>query len=402
MSSVVINRSNATSISIGRRLDRVTGVRLIVGQDDEGNDIVYESGSMSGYVMEVSNPRGTQAIADMILAALSQRGFRYQAYDASAMIDPAAEIGDTVTVDGNNSVIYSVTTVHSRLMTDDVSAPFEEEVNHEYNFVSKQERQFKRQFKDVKATLSIQADRIEAKVEQTGGDNSSFGWSLLSDEFGLYSNGNKVFYVNATGAHVNGEITATSGLIGGFTIASNSLSTNNATWSTPTSNGIYIGPSGIKLGTKFSVDSAGNLRAESGTFTGNIKASQIIYGGDNGRLDADALQDYTIKSEKYFAGSVNESALGGGAVTEGKIYGGAVTETKIGGLAVTNGKIGGGAVSYNKVDFTGTLDQVGVNTSNIAALQRGNFGALACTSLVIDDWQIVIESGGRVYAVSAN
>lgn len=381
MSKVTINQSNASRIVLGKALDKITRVRVIVGQDDDGNDLVYEAGSGNS-IFEVNNPMGSQAIADMILSELSLRGYQYRAFEASAIIDPAAEIGDTVLVNDSKSVIYSLDTDHSPLMVSDAAAPYEEEINHEYKFETKQERQYKRQFKEVRATLSIQADRIEAKVEQTGGDNSSFGWSLLSDEFGLYSNGNKVFYVNATGAHVNGEITATSGLIGGFTIAANSLSTNNATWSTPTANGIYIGPSGIKLGTKFSVDSAGNLRAESGTFTGNIKASQIIYGGNNGRLNADALQDYTIKSAKFYEGAVNEYALGGGAVTEGKI----------GSLAVTNGKIGGSAVSYSKVDFTSTLDQVGTNATNISAINNYFVGNTAATRMRIANLELLMNN----------
>ena len=390
MPKVTINQSNANRLVIGKGLDRVTRVRVIIGQDDDGNDIVYESGS-GNVVFEVTNPMGSQALADMILSQLSLRGFRYRAFDATAIVDPAAEIGDTVLVGGSISVIYSLSTDHSPLMIYDVSAPYEEEINHEYKFETKQERQYKRQFKEVKATLSIQADRIDAKVEQTGGNNSSFGWSLLSNEFGLYSNNSKVFYVNATGAHVNGEITATSGLIGGFTIKSNSLSTNGATWSTPVENGIYIGPSGIKLGTKFSVDSAGNLTAESGTFTGNIKASQIIYGGNNGRLNADALQDYTIKSEKYYGGSVNSDALGSGAVTE----------LKIGDYAVTNGKIGNSAVSYGKTSFTGTLDQVGTNKSNIEAMEgyftgSATFSNLKATVIWLDGKSLYFDAQNYV------
>lgn len=370
MSKVTINQSNANRLVIGKGLDRVTRVRVIIGQDDDGNDIVYESGS-GNVVFEVTNPMGSQALADMILSQLSLRGFRYRAFDATAIVDPAAEIGDTVLVGGSISVIYSLSTDHSPLMIHDVSAPYEEEINHEYKFETKQERQYKRQFKEVKATLSIQADRIDAKVEQTGGDNSSFGWSLLSDEFGLYSDNSKVFYVNATGAHVNGEITATSGLIGGFTIKSNSLSTNGATWSNPVANGIYIGPSGIKLGTKFSVDSAGNLTAESGTFTGNIKASQIIYGGNNGRLNADALQDYTIKSAKFYEESVDTAALGS--------------------LAVTNGKIGGSAVSYSKVDFTSTLDQVSTNASDIQTLNTDLAGKRSISNCNFDNLYLLKE-----------
>ena len=150
------------------------------------------------------------------------------------------------------------------------------------------------------------------------------------------------------------------------------------------------------------------LDLTNGTFTiGNISADNI----NTGTLNADNInvtninganiKAQTIGATPLADNSVIERVLSGGAVTEGKIGGGAVTEGKIGSLAVTNGKIGSEAVSYAKVDFPGTLDQVAINTSDIAALQRGYFGALACTSLVIDNWQIVITSGGAVYAVQA-
>lgn len=107
-----------------------------------------------------------------------------------------------------------------------------------------------------------------------------------------------------------------------------------------------------------------------------------------------------------FAGTVRANSIATGTITVGgtTFNAGYVTGSQIGTGTITGGSggnIGSGTVSYGNVGFQGTLDQVGVNTSNIAALQRGYFGALACTSLVIGDWQIVIESGGRVYAVQA-
>lgn len=140
-----------------------------------------------------------------------------------------------------------------------------------------------------------------------------------------------------------------------------------------------------------------NINADNIT-TGTINADSINVTNINGQN----IKDKTIGNAPLANNAVVERVLSSGAVTEGKIGSEAVTEGKIGSLAVTNGKIGGGAVSEGKTTFTGTLTQVGINTSNIAALQRGSFGPLACTSLVIGDWQIVIESGGRVYAVSAN
>lgn len=292
--SSVISRSNAESISIGRKLSTVTGVRLVAGQDDDGNDIVYEAGNDLGYVIEVSNPMGNQAMANMILSQLSLRGFRYQAFEASALVDPASEIGDLVTVDGNNSVIHSLSTDHSALMMSDASAPFEEEVNHEYNFVPKQERTYQRQFKDMRATLKIYGDEIAAKVSEEGGDNASFGWSLKATEFGLYSGNRKVFYVNSSGAHVEGEITATSGTIGGASIV----------------NGVLV------------IDSA-NI--------GSINASKITAGYlsvdriETNSLPGSKIVNTSIPSAKYGVGSVDNTALGGGAVTDGKIYANTIT-----------------------------------------------------------------------------
>lgn len=139
-----------------------------------------------------------------------------------------------------------------------------------------------------------------------------------------------------------------------------------------------------------------NINADNIT-TGTINADSINVTNINGQN----IKDKTIGNAPLANNAVVERVLNSGAVTEGKIGGGAVTEGKIGSLAVTNGKIGNSAVSYGKTSFTGTLDQVAINTSDIAALQRGYFGALACTSLVIGNWQIVITSGGAVYAVQA-
>lgn len=294
MSNVIINRANAKDITVGRKFSLVTGVRLIAGEDDDGNTIVYEAGNDIGYVIEVSNPAGSQAMADMILSQLSLRGFQYQAFNSNALIDPAAEIGDSVTVDGNKSVIYSMGTSHSTLMFSDAFAPFEEEVNHEYNFVPKETREYKRQIKGVRATLKIFGDEIAAKVSEEGGDNASFGWSLKATEFGLYSGNRKVFYVNSSGAHVEGEITATSGTIGGASIV----------------NGVL------------QIDSA-NI--------GNINASKITAGYlsvdrlESNSVPGSKIQNTSIPSTKYVAGSVINSVLGSGAVTDGKIYANTIT-----------------------------------------------------------------------------
>jgi len=131
-------------------------------------------------------------------------------------------------------------------------------------------------------------------------------------------------------------------------------------------NGVYVGVDGIALGKgNFKVDAYGNLTANNGTFKGNVSAGKIQYGGSNGTFDAAGLRDYSIGANKYAGGSVVESSIGGGAVT--------------------NSKIGKSAVSYGKVDFTSTLDQVGVNKSNIEAIE-GYFTGTASFNMLHADY----------------
>ena len=286
---------NAENVETSRQLYGYTGVRVYAGTDDDGNQIIFESGDTSGTVLEVTNElMGSQEMADNILADIM--GLRYQPLVADrALLDPSAEMGDGVTVNGVYSGIYTRATTFGRLMASDVSAPVEEEIDHEFAVETPSDRKYTRfvqQTKamlkitataidaevsarteadeDIRATLSIQATEIAAKVSQTGGNNSSFGWSLLSNEFGLYSGNNKVFYVNSSGAHVNGEITATSGRIGGFEIKSNYLSYNGQTWTDGKNNGIYLGTSGLYMGKDFWVDTSGNMTARSLTLQGSI------------------------------------------------------------------------------------------------------------------------------------
>lgn len=83
-------------------------------------------------------------------------------------------------------------------------------------------------------------------------------------------------------------------------------------------------------------------------------------------------------------GSFYAKYIAAGTIVADKIGTGAVTEPKIAGLAVTNTKIGGGAVSYGKTSFTGTLDQVGVNKSNIEAINALFVGRLGVANLIVN------------------
>lgn len=297
--SVFIGRS-AKGYTSTPELPKYTKVRINVDDDS-----FYEAGTGDN-VLELDCPWGSQQMANDILESIGE--FVYRPYDTEwAKLDPAAELGDGVTINGVFSGIYVNETNFSTLMAARIAAPQENAVDHEYPYKSPTDRKTTRQFAETRASLrvnaaSIQAEvtaretsetemraalelhaqEIAARVTQTGGNSASFGWSLTADGFVLESSGQEVFRATKDGVDITGKITATSGFIGsknkGFAITENAL--YNALSSLyGTVNGVYIGTDGIALGGgKFRVNSNGQLYATDGTFTGNVYANRIQTG----------------------------------------------------------------------------------------------------------------------------
>lgn len=312
MSSSVNILRNMVSFDKAEQFDGFSKVIIIVS-----DEIEYSAGTETGRTLTLNCPWGTQEIANNILESI--RGFQYQPMTADgALIDPSVEIGDGVSANGVYSGIYSISTKFNSNLPMDVSAPADEELYEEHTYIPKTEREVTRKFldfqsqfkiqagkisaeveerksdtKSIRATLEVQADQITAKVNKNDGSSSTFGWALETASWRIFSGSNTVLKADKNGLEVKGVIRATSGEIGGFKITSNSLTYNNQTWNGTNSTGIYIGPSGIQLGKNFKVDSAGNLTAASGTFTGSVNAGNIRYGGEYGTLSGKSL---TVKS----------------------------------------------------------------------------------------------------------
>ena len=204
-----------------------TGVRFLADNDQE-----LFAGDETGYVYEISCPFATQAAADRLLTKLL--GFVYRPFTAeAAVINPACELGDTISVpDGLGgtflSGLFSSDLVFDSICAASVAAPEDEELDHEYPYIPASERNFTRRIQNVQSELTLQAQQIAAKVSRTGGDASSFGWYLDADKFQLVSNGSVVMLVNRDGLSVEGVINATSGEIGGCTIQDGVLKVYNA------------------------------------------------------------------------------------------------------------------------------------------------------------------------------
>lgn len=307
----------AHNMEISEQFDGYAGVRIYVGTNDDGENVVYESGNTDGRTLEIKNPFGTQEMADNILADI--QGYQYQPLSAnSALLNPAAEMGDGVTVNGVYSGIFVRATQFGRLMASDISAPTDEEIEHEFAVESPSERQYTRFVQQtramlkitnlaieaevsartaadtaINATLSIQATQIAAKVsKQSPSGQTSFGWNLTDTSWTVFSGStsNVILKATSSGLEVKGKITATSGTIGGFTIGSTSIYSNGmSSMSSTQTTGVHVGTDGIKLGQRFSVDTSGNVSATnmnlSGTLTiggATISAAQLRQGAIDG------------------------------------------------------------------------------------------------------------------------
>ena len=100
--------------------------------------------------------------------------------------------------------------------------------------------------------------------------------------------------------------------------------------------------------------------------------------GVNGPFETAWTINGQFNAKWITAGILNVDRIDAKSIKTEKLDDGSVTEAKIGSLAVTNGKIGGGAVSYGKTSFTGTLDQVGTNKSDIESLKTIWVDGLHC------------------------
>ena len=240
--------------------------------------------------MTINNPWGTQAQANNIISRI--RGFSYQPYTAEgALVDPCAELGDGVSVNDVYSGVYKMTRDYNALMPAEIAAPQSEEIDHEYPYESMGDREMTRRFTEMESELSIASSEISAKVSKKSPEGqTSFSWNLTDSAWEVKSGSKTIFKVNSSGAQVSGQITATSGQIGGFTIGASAIYKDTSSLNSSTK-GVYVGTTGIRI---------------------NGNNSAYFRATSNGDVEANNLK---------LTGTLN---IGGNAITAGNLRSGAV------------------------------------------------------------------------------
>ena len=150
-----------TSFSDNGRYKPISRVTLLV--DDENS---LTAGDDTGMEVIASCPHATQPMVNALLQTM--KGYQYQAYEAGAAnIDPAAELGDGVTVGG----IYSPL---SKLSDDGrgyagISSPGEAEMEDEYPAEGYITQEFNRKITETRSTITKTSEEIMLKVEGIDG-----------------------------------------------------------------------------------------------------------------------------------------------------------------------------------------------------------------------------------------
>lgn len=196
-----------TSFSDNGKYKPISRVTLLV--DDENS---LTAGDDTGMEIVASCPHATQAMVNALLRTM--KGYQYQAYEAGAAnIDPAAELGDGVTVGG----IYSPL---SKLSDDGrgyagIASPGEAEMEDEYPSDGYITQEFNRKIAETRSTITKTSEEIMLKVEGLDGKYTEVKTTLdgltVTDASGTTKiNGSSIktdnLYVAA--ANITGTLTA--------------------------------------------------------------------------------------------------------------------------------------------------------------------------------------------------
>lgn len=135
---------------------------------NDNGDVVGVSGSDTGRTLTALQPDGTNAMAAAILAKVS--GYKHVGYEGSkALLDPAVELGDAVTVDGLYVPLIALDMTFDPLLAPDISAPDADELDDEYPYKSPTQRQIERNLAKAKALITKTSEEINLKVEGLDG-----------------------------------------------------------------------------------------------------------------------------------------------------------------------------------------------------------------------------------------
>lgn len=289
---------NAISVDKNELQAPITQVTLLVGQDEEGNDIVYVAGNTeNGINLDVSLPWGTQELADQILAKVS--GVKYQPFQVSgACIDPALEVGDAVEVNGFYGIMGNVTIRASGVV--DIDTPGGEDIENEIPYGSGELDKIVRKLSSTMATFAVAFDSISSRVEDVEGGFSEVTQTVDEITSKVQDLEGNVSTVTQTVDGLTVTVGGGSTMIRGDRIDTNTLNLTGMITFTDLSSGLQNDINGAVSDAQDAVDTVNSWRYQGTTLidgtsimTGTVTASKLR-GGEVALLDADGVESATL------------------------------------------------------------------------------------------------------------
>lgn len=304
MDKVYLGRS-LSDFYPGIASEPITKVELL---DNDGN-ITGQAGTESGRTLSALQPDGTDRMAQYILSQV--RGYAHKGYEGSnALMNPAAELGDGVTVDGYYIPLIQQDTAFDSLLTSEISAPDADEIEDEYPYKSPSEKQIERkiaatrsmitktaeeirlevsnEISGLSSSIDIKLDSITSTVQGQGGQLSQITQRVDGISSTVQGQGNQLSKINQTVSSISSTVQDLDGAVSSLeqTVDSFTLEVSNgysSAWITLKANGAEIASERIKFtgDVVFSSDLADGSTSISGDCidTGQISARYIRLGG---------------------------------------------------------------------------------------------------------------------------
>lgn len=254
--------------------------KVILAVDSEN---AYIAGNDTGRTVEVTCPYGTQEMANNILAALSSYTYT-PAMAQDAILDPAAEIGDGLTMGGVYTVLAQSTLTFDGLMTSDAGAPGQAEQESEYKYQSPVIADINWQLAQTRSLISKTSEEILLQVEnELEGLSSSFSVQLQQIQSQVTGLNGQVSSItqkvdNITLSVSNGSTSSSISLsVGGVTVSSQTIQMNGLVTFTGLANGTTtIDGACIKTGTiEASRIDTDSLYVNAANITGSLTIGQL-------------------------------------------------------------------------------------------------------------------------------
>ena len=272
------------------KTDAYTPISRVTITDDAGND--FTAGNDTGRSLELGCPWATQTMANDLLTKF--RGKVYRPFTASgALLDPAAELGDTVSCNGVESILGEMDTTYDALCASDISAPGDQDVNHEYEYSDAATRELKRKLTlgaNYYGTTITRQNGLE--IVKTNGETTKSRVKLNSDVLAFYDDDGKaaLYFDTNEGTYK----------FAGVLNVNNLFQVDKDGTVSIKSGSIRIG--GTKKAPMFLVDSEGNLTAENADLRGKLRSAKLYFGptategtilftaGDDGKGQTDCIE----------------------------------------------------------------------------------------------------------------